>query len=85
MRDLLQFFIAGVAAGAIYALVGLGLVIIYKATHVLNFAHGALMMVGAYLTYQLHAPRHPIQGPPGFAWPYWVAVPAAMALTGASG
>ena len=64
MRDLLQFVIAGIAAGAIYALVGLGLVIIYKATHVLNFAHGALMMTGAYLTYQLHAPRHPIQGPP---------------------
>ncbi len=51
MNDFLQLLVAGVAVGALYALVALGFVIIYKATGVINFAHGALAMLGAYLTY----------------------------------
>ncbi len=51
MRDFLQFLVAGVALGALYALVALGFVIIYKATGVINFAQGALLMVGAYFAY----------------------------------
>ena len=39
---------SGLALGAIYALLALGLVMIYKATQVLNFAHGALAALGAY-------------------------------------
>lgn len=39
---------SGLALGAIYALLALGLVIIYKATQILNFAHGALAALGAY-------------------------------------
>ena len=41
--------IDGLALGAIYALLALGFVIIFKATQVLNFAHGAIAAVGAYL------------------------------------
>lgn len=43
--------ISGLALGAIYALIALGLVLIYKATEVVNFAQGELMMVGAYIGY----------------------------------
>jgi branched-chain amino acid transport system permease protein len=39
---------SGVALGAIYALLALGLVLIYKATQVLNFAHGAIAALGAF-------------------------------------
>jgi branched-chain amino acid transport system permease protein len=39
----------GLALGAIYALLALGFVIIFKATQVLNFAHGALAALGAFL------------------------------------
>lgn len=39
---------SGLALGAIYALLALGLVLIYKATQVLNFAHGALAALGSY-------------------------------------
>lgn len=46
---MLQVLVNGVATGSIYALVALGFVIVYRATGVLNFAHGELMMVGAYL------------------------------------
>jgi|FLYL01.1.fsa_nt_gi branched-chain amino acid transport system permease protein len=40
----------GVALGAVYALLALGFVIIFKATQVVNFAHGAIAAVGAFLT-----------------------------------
>lgn len=39
----------GIGLGAIYALLALGFVLIFKATQVLNFAHGALAAVGAFL------------------------------------
>ena len=57
--------IAGVSVGMIYALVALGFVIIYKATGVINFAHGAMMAMGAYLAFDLRD---------GFALPWWVAL-----------
>jgi branched-chain amino acid transport system permease protein len=53
MEDFLQNAIAGLATGARYALVALGFVIIYKATGVINFAQGGLLVLGAYLTYAL--------------------------------
>ncbi|MDH3250088.1 MAG: hypothetical protein OEQ47_14060, partial [Acidimicrobiia bacterium] len=39
----------GLSLGAIYALLAMGFVIIFKATQVLNFAHGALAALGAFL------------------------------------
>jgi branched-chain amino acid transport system permease protein len=52
MTNFLQLVVAGVAVGFQYALVALGTVIIFKATHVINFAQGGFVMLGAYLTYQ---------------------------------
>ncbi|MFA6020018.1 MAG: branched-chain amino acid ABC transporter permease [Rhodospirillales bacterium] len=43
----LQFLISGVTVGAIYALCGLGFSIIYNASHVINFAQGEFIMIGA--------------------------------------
>jgi len=51
VTEFLQIFLAGAALGARYALVALGFVIIYKATGVINFAQGALLALGTYLTY----------------------------------
>lgn len=47
MTRLAQTLIAGLGQGSIYALIGIGFVIIYKATLVISFAQPALMMVGA--------------------------------------
>ncbi len=44
----LQFLIGGLALGAIYAVVALGFVLVYKSTDVLNLAHGEFLMLGAY-------------------------------------
>ena len=51
MKEFLQLLVAGIAIGALYALVALGFVIIYKATGVINFAQGALVLLGAYFFY----------------------------------
>jgi branched-chain amino acid transport system permease protein len=50
---LAQLTINGIAVGAIYALVALGIVLIYKATEVLNFAHGDLLVVSAFSAWGL--------------------------------
>lgn len=53
MTNFLQFTFQGLALGAIYALVALGFVIIYKSTGVINFAQGELMLLGVYLVWSL--------------------------------
>jgi branched-chain amino acid transport system permease protein len=45
--ELLQLIVGGVAQGCVYGLVALGFVLIYKATEMVNFAQGDLMMLGA--------------------------------------
>ena len=44
----------GLTTGAFYALVALGIVIVYKSTEVVNLAHGELFMVGGMLAYTLY-------------------------------
>jgi branched-chain amino acid transport system permease protein len=44
-----QVVISGITLGSLYALVGLGFVVIYRATKVVNFAQGEMMMLGAML------------------------------------
>jgi len=49
MEFLLQLILNGLVIGSIYALVGLGFVIIYKSSSILNFAQGEFLMLGAYV------------------------------------
>lgn len=51
MSYVLQLASAGIATGSVYALIALGIVLIYKCSGVVNFAQGAFVMLGAYLTY----------------------------------
>jgi len=44
----------GLTTGAVYALVALGLTLIYGVLHIINFAHGAALMVALYGVYYLH-------------------------------
>ena len=48
-----QLVVSGIAAGALYALVAIGLVLIYKATDIVNFAQGESVTVGAYMGWLL--------------------------------
>jgi branched-chain amino acid transport system permease protein len=45
----LQLVVNGLGKGAVYALLALGFVIIFKATEVINFAHGSLALIGGYV------------------------------------
>lgn len=51
---LLPAIVNGLTMGAVYALVALGLTLIYGVLHIINFAHGSLLMVGLYGAFFLH-------------------------------
>lgn len=76
MTDFLQLLAQGVALGAVYGLVALGFVVIYKATQVINFAHSELLLLGAYLVYALRIEA---------GLPFFAAVPIAIGLMVAVG
>jgi branched-chain amino acid transport system permease protein len=76
MNEFLQQLVSGVAVGCVYALVALGFVLIFKATDVVNFAHGEVMMIGAFLGLTFIDVLH---------FPYWLAVVAAVACMTAFG
>jgi branched-chain amino acid transport system permease protein len=71
LTQFLQLAVNGVAIGSIYALVALGLVLTYKATEVLNFAYGDLLMASAFVGWGLIV---------GLQWPFWLAALATVAF-----
>jgi len=48
--QLAQYVASGLVVGGVYALIGLGFVIVYRVTRVINFAQGEFVMLGALLT-----------------------------------
>jgi branched-subunit amino acid ABC-type transport system permease component len=67
MQTWLPFIVIGIAAGAIYGLAGVGLVLTYRTSGVFNFAHGALATAGVYLFYELSVLHH-------LPWPVAAAI-----------
>src|SRR3954469_6888357 len=63
-EDFKPFFVTGLALGGVYALSGVGMVVLYRATGVLNLAFGAIGAFGALLAWEL-INNH--------AWPEWPA------------
>ena len=53
---LLQLILSGIAQGSIYALVALGMTVVFRTTGVVNFAHGEFFMLGAFAMYVLVHP-----------------------------
>ena len=53
MTLFLQYLAAGLSTGSIYALVALGLVLIYRSTRILNFAHGDITTAGTFVAFTL--------------------------------
>jgi branched-chain amino acid transport system permease protein len=60
IESMIQFILAGLTSGAIYALVGLGFSIIYNASHVINFAQGEFIVIGGMSTVALMAAGVPL-------------------------
>ncbi len=54
MANFLQYVVIGLGNGAIYAMLGLGLVVIYRATGLLNFAQGELAMFTTFIVWNFY-------------------------------
>ncbi len=67
----LQLTIEGISIGCIYALIALGFVLIYKATEVVNFAQGDIMMLGAFVAFTFAS-----------LWglSFWLTIPLTIAV-----
>ncbi len=76
MTDVIRFAVLGLGLGAIYALAGQGIVVIYRGSGVINFAQGAIGTAAAYLWWELsqHA-----------GWPFGWSFVAGVTLSGALG
>jgi branched-chain amino acid transport system permease protein len=48
MNQFFELLLSGISLGFVYALIALGFVMIFKSTRVVNFAHGSLVLIGAY-------------------------------------
>lgn len=69
MDFVLQLLFQGVGIGAVYALVALGFVLIFRATNVVNFAQGEFSMVAAFLMVVFAV---------DLGWPYWLSFLIAL-------
>ena len=76
MGTIIQFALLGLATGGIFALIGQSIVVVYHGSNVLNFAAGAIGMLGAYVFYRLWENTHV---------PWLVALAAALVVSGALG
>ena len=65
----LSFLISGLSLGSVYALIALGYTMVYGIAKMLNFAHGDVIMVGAYLIYVVSTMQH---------MPMWVGILASV-------
>jgi branched-chain amino acid transport system permease protein len=68
---LLQLVINGAAGGCIYGVIALGFVLIYKATEMINFAQGDLMMLGGFVAFSMIA---------GLGMNYWAGAAIAIVV-----
>src|SRR5207302_7145440 len=73
---LVQSAIVGVSLGSIYILMALGLTLMFGMMHIINFAHGAVYMLGAFVIYYVY-----FQG----GVPYFAAFVVAMVMLGVFG
>jgi len=76
VTNLVQQIINGLSLGSLYALIAIGYTMVYGILRLINFAHGDLLMVAAYIG---------VMGVGLFSWPWPVAFGMAVGLTGLLG
>jgi len=84
VKHYIELFILGLPFAGLFALLGTGVVMIYRASKILTLAQGAVAMFTAYILYQLNnTPNGP--GTHGFGIPLPFALPLAIIFAGAMG
>src|ERR1700740_1024200 len=68
---LIQLLVNGLVVGTLYGVVAMSFVLIYKATQVVNFAQGELLLVGAWVCWALLTK---------FQVPFWIGMPLTLAF-----
>ena len=69
--QILQYLINGISIGSVYAIIALGYTMVYGIAKMLNFAHGDVIMIGAYISFCVTS---------YLGLPAWVSVVAAVAV-----
>src|SRR4051812_31185451 len=95
MKEFISVLPGGLVTGAVYALLAMGLVLIYKATRVPNFAYGAMATLVAFFHYDLVSGRElhlhlnflfvHVNADPTVHLAFWAAVPVSLAFAGVVG
>ena len=75
MTDVIRFAVLGLGLGAMYALAGQGIIVIYRGSGIINFALGAVGTAAAYLAWELQ----------NAGWPFGWAFVAGVALSAVLG
>ncbi len=75
----------GLNNGAFYAVLSLGLAVIFGLLNIINFAHGAFYMLGAFVALFGYAELGPLLGMPDFHLNYWAALVVAPLIVGLLG
>jgi branched-chain amino acid transport system permease protein len=60
VRELLQLVVVGLSTGSAFALVGIGMVLVFRTTGIVNFAQGSFAVLGGLLMVELQKPLHGI-------------------------
>lgn len=70
--DIIQALISTFTIGSMYALIAVGVTLVYSATRIINFAQGEFVMLGGMVMVSLYGER---------GWPLWAAITATLAVT----
>jgi sulfate-transporting ATPase len=76
VTKLIQTVIIGLEYGCVYALIAMGMVLVYRTTGVLNIAHGGIGVLAGFVAWDLNALRN---------WPYYAAIATGIAVAVAAG
>lgn len=85
LQMILAQMMLGLNTGAFYAVLSLGLAVIFGLLNIINFAHGALYMLGAFVALLGYNRLGSLLGVPGLHLNYWAALLVAPLVVGALG
>ncbi len=85
IQTVLSQVMLGLNNGVFYAILSLGLAVIFGLLNIVNFVHGALYMLGAYVALLGYSMLGPLLGKPDFHLNYWAALIVAPLVVGALG